>query len=74
MNLVLFFVIAISIFLIAAFERGVTGVFVALLCAVSFIWGCSFYRDIVQENADNSELLEISGKYYEIKHVKDKVK
>ncbi|WP_044470482.1 hypothetical protein [Mannheimia massilioguelmaensis] len=72
MNMVLFMVILAAIFLIAVFTDGVTGVFVALLCGVCFICGLLVYRDIVVDKTKNAELMEVDGKYYEIKYVKDK--
>lgn len=48
------------------------------LCGVSFCFGVkictSYLEEIIKDNAKNGELIELDGKYYEIKYVKDKVK
>lgn len=48
------------------------------LCCVSFYFGVKFcassLEEVLKDSAKNGELIELDGKYYEIKYVKDKVK
>lgn len=60
--------------LIIGFRHGGLGVFVLFLCAFCFVWGGSFYSETVAEKAKNGDLVNIQGKYYSVKYVKDEVK
>nr|DAR99361.1 MAG TPA: protein of unknown function (DUF4094) [Caudoviricetes sp.] len=48
--------------------------FALLLCGCCFVLGVYASDRIVQNKVKNGELLEIGGKYYEVKYVKDKIK
>lgn len=70
------FLIIFAIFFLCSvigIKNGITGVLALFLCAFCFFWGSSFYSNIVAEKAKNGVLMEINGKYYAIKYVKDKV-
>lgn len=47
--------------------------FALFLCGCCFFFGTATLGDILQEKAKNRELIELGGKYYAIKYIKDKV-
>ena len=71
--LTIFILIVVSCFCIANVTDGATGVFSLVLCFVSFVFGVYVYHDQLKDKVKNGELFEISGKYYAVKYVKDKV-
>ena len=77
MNVVVIIAIFIGCLFIGRAEDNV-GTAALFLCGVSFCFGVkictSYLEDMIKDNAQNSELIELDGKYYEIKYVKDKVK
>ena len=73
MNILIILVI-FTLCLVIGFRDGGLGVFVLFLCAFCFVWGSSFYSETVAEKAKNGDLVNIQGKYYSVKYVKDEVK
>lgn len=54
-------------------KNGSVAVFALFLCLCSFIFGAYVYHSYLKDKVKNGELLELNGKYYAVKYVKDKV-